>query len=74
MPGNTLWGFAGRRVAMADTNRERIGRLRDLAERLAAGAREAQDPEMRRKMVQAASELGATADALEKANVAPGQS
>jgi len=52
---------------MAETDRDRIVRLRNLAERLAAGARESQDPEMRRKMVQAASELGATADALEKA-------
>jgi hypothetical protein len=73
MPGNVQKGFAGRRVAMVETNRERIGRLRNLAERLAAGARETQDPEMRRKMAQAASELGATADALEKANALPRQ-
>jgi hypothetical protein len=58
---------------MAETNRERIGRLRDLAERLAAGARETLDLEMRRKMAQAASELGASADALEKANTLPRQ-
>jgi hypothetical protein len=61
-------------MAMAETNRERIGRLRDLAERLTAGARESEDPEMRRKMAQAASELGATADALEKASTVPRQS
>ena len=73
MPGNVRKGFAGRRAAMAETNRERIGRLRDLAERLAAGARETLDLEMRRKMAQAASELGASADALEKANTLPRQ-
>jgi hypothetical protein len=52
---------------MAETNRDRILHLRNLAERLTAGARETLDPEMRRKMAQAASELGAKADALEKA-------
>lgn len=59
---------------MEEQDRDRISRLRDLAERLAAGAREVPDPEMRRKMAQAATELGARADALEKSISAPHES
>lgn len=53
-------------VVMTEPDRERIGRLRDLAARLAASALQVPDPEMRRKMAQAATELGDRADALEK--------
>ena len=55
---------------MADPDRERIGRLRELAARLAASALQVPDPEMRQKMAQAASELGARADALEQTDSA----